>query len=111
MVIKIYYKSPTGVVTLKEQFGAVRGSNNQEVYTVFNEPVTRTLYNIELDVPLEGGSFMVDVETYWRFENSSYTLRNMQLGQVEVNGLSERTGTRIGHISRRLMQYNMYRIL
>ena len=111
MDIKIYYKSPTGEVTLTERFGAVRGSNNQEVYTVYNNPVTRTLYNIELDVPLEGGSFMVDVETYWRFENSRYTLRNMELGQVEVNGLSERTGTRIGQISRRLMQYNMYRVL
>ena len=110
MDIKIYYKSPAGVETLLDRFGCRSSAFPQaEQYTTYNSPITRTIPNYEVDVPLEGGSYKVDVYTKWKFENSTYTNANTTLGQDECLRTTERTGTRIGHISRRLMQYNLYR--
>ena len=109
--IKIYYKSPAGVETLLDRFGCVYKTSAPvgEQYTTYGSPMTRTIPNYEVDVPLEGGSYKVDVYTKWKFENSTYTNANTTLGQDEYLRTSERTGTRIGHITRRLMQYNLYR--
>ena len=109
--IKIYYKSPAGVETLLDRFGCMYKTTAPvgEQYTTYGNPVTRTIPNYEVAVPLEGGSYKVDVYTKWKFENSTYTNANTTLGQDEYLRTSERTGTRIGHITRRIMQYNLYR--
>lgn len=52
---------------------------------------------------------MVDVEAQWSFESTTFVRRNLDLGRIETNGASERTGTKIGQISRHLMQFTMYR--
>ena len=109
LIVKIYQRTASGVVSVIRQYGAEVNSPGSEIYTIYDRPVERTLYNIDINVPLEGASYMVDVEAYWNFENTTYIRRNLEFGRIEVNGASERTGTKVGQISRHLMQFTMYR--